>query len=569
MHSVNKSLSRVATASLLAIISACGGGGSGGSTPPPPPANRAPTLTTNALAASEDTAASAQLVATDADNNTLTFLLATNAQHGAATVSTSGMLAYTPTANYAGADSVSVTVRDGAGGEVTGTIAITVAPVDDVPELTTTQLAVNEDAALGAQLAGADLEGDAFTYQIVTGTTHGTSTLANDGTLSYTPVANYNGSDQLRVRLAQASGLGADYTVNVTVNPVNDSPVTRDDALRVPVNAGQDILIGVLDNDTDDDGDMLTPVVVTQPRGGTLTVDATTRKLKFTPDNGYVGPIDFTYRASDGTATSPIASARAVIGAFESLIFLSDYTTPGLAEVHVFDGLDVRRVSDDLPAGGTLSSFSLSGDLATLVYVVQENDADRVYVKPLDGSSAALLRYTSTAKSPPSGRSISATLNMNGTYILVNDGWVNGPKRFFVVNAATGDFTRVAGDQPGILDIRFAMFHRAEPTLLMAQGQTAGTVPMNGDQAMTAFLGDAVDTRTLTQIGQTYALNQHGSGEGIYMGADPRYIYHAEYRRYGSPAVINFLAYDRVAHTETPLVRSAAPPDPGATARSS
>ncbi|HTU64304.1 MAG TPA: tandem-95 repeat protein [Steroidobacteraceae bacterium] len=471
----SRSAARIATVSLLALLDGCSSsGGPYDNPPPPPPANRAPTLTTNAMAATEDTPASLQIVASDPDGQTLIYAISGSAQHGTATISNTGMLSYTPAANYNGADTVNLVINDGAGAQVTGAIAITVAAV-------------------------------------------------------------------------------------------NDDPVSHDDALRVAVVNGQDILIDVVGNDTDVDGQPLTPVIVTQPRGGTLSVDTATRKLKFAPQNDYIGPIDFTYRASDGAANSAVASVRAVIGAFESLIFLSDYTTPGKAEVHVYDGLDVRRASDDLPAGGTLTSFTLSGNLSTLFYTVQGTDADRVYSRPLDGSSGASLRYTSAAKSNPAVTGIAVTPNFDASYFIVNDGWASSPKQFYVVNTSTGAKTRVAENEPGILELRFVQFNRAAPTLLMIQAQTAGTVPMNGDEAMTAFTGTAADARTLTQIGRTYAMGQHGSGEGLFSGADPRFIFHTEYRRYTSPSasVINFLAYDRNTSTEIPLVRTATPPDMG------
>jgi hypothetical protein len=472
MFSQIKPAAFAAAVSVLALASGCGGGGGDGPAPPPPPVNnRAPTLTTTSVSTNEDVIASAQLVGTDPDNNPVTFALATNPQHGTATLTSAGVLSYTPAPNYSGGDSLGVTVSDG----LSSTVQV----------------------------------------------------------------------------------------VNIDVMPLQDAPAAHDDTLRVAATQGQPVAVPALMNDVDVDGDALTPVVVTQPRGGTMTVHPTTRQLIFEPANDYLGPIEFTYRVNDGSVDSSIATVRALIGDFQGLMFLSDYTTPGVSELHLFDGFNIRRISDDLPAGSTIINYSVAGDLTQVAYVVDSSNAMRVYVKPLDGSGAAVLRYTSAFKSVPTNRSVYAYLNANSTYMSVTDQWSGPAKQIYVVNVATGAATQVAGLMPGLVDVRFAIFHPFEPNLVMVQGQTSGSVPRDSTYAGTAFLGDASDMRTLTQIGRTYDSGEIGSGEGFYFGRDPRYIYYGELRRIGNNFPVNLLAYDRVTHLETPLVRTVLPPDRG------
>jgi hypothetical protein len=321
-------------------------------------------------------------------------------------------------------------------------------------------------------------------------------------------------------------------------------------------------------NDEDMDGDTLTPAIVTQPaHGGTISVNATTRVMTFQPTNDYVGPIEFSYRVNDGTVDSSVASVRAVIGEFESLVFLSDYTNPGLREVHVYDGIDVRRVSDPVPAGGTISTFSISNDSSTLAYTVSSADADRVYVKPMTGASPAAVRYVST-RAGAAAFGVSGALNADGTHMWVYDAYFasanQNQKEYFVFDTATGTARRLAGNMNDVIDIRLLSWHSHEANLLMVQGQTAGNIPLDQTSAMSAFLGDASgDVRTLTRIGQTYASGEHGSGEGFYYGPETRYIYHGEYKRVGGNSVINLLRYDRTSQTESTVVRNAAPPDRG------
>jgi hypothetical protein len=247
--------------------------------------------------------------------------------------------------------------------------------------------------------------------------------------------------------------------------------------------------------------------------------------------------------------------------------FLSDYSTPGLLELHVYDGIEVRRLNDPLPAGASVSSFTYSGDASTIAYTVTSSDADRVYIKSLTGNSPAVMRYVS-AKVSGATFGVSGGLNADGTQMWVYDGYYAyanlDRKEYFVFDTATGSARQIAGDMNGVIDIRLLQWHPNEPNTLLVQGQTAGNVPADQTSAVSAFIGDAADVRTLTQIGRTYASGEHGSGEGFYFGSEARYLYHTEYKRVGMSAVTNLLRYDRQgAGSETAVVRMAAPPDQG------
>ncbi|WP_037005450.1 Ig-like domain-containing protein, partial [Ectopseudomonas composti] len=70
-------------------------------------------------------------------------------------------------------------------------------------------------------------DGDKLTYTIQGGVDHG-SLLLNTvtGEYTYTPNKDYNGTDSFTIRVYDPSGTYADSVVNVTINPVNDAPVS-------------------------------------------------------------------------------------------------------------------------------------------------------------------------------------------------------------------------------------------------------------------------------------------------------------------------------------------------------
>lgn len=96
-----------------------------------------------------------------------------------------------------------------------------------------------------------------------------------------------------------------DYSTN------NQPPVANPDSYSV--NKGQSVTMDVLANDTDPENDPLTPIVVTQPQYGTLTVNPD-KTITYTHDDSDNYSDSFTYRANDGTLDSNIALVEINVG---------------------------------------------------------------------------------------------------------------------------------------------------------------------------------------------------------------------------------------------------------------
>ncbi len=104
---------------------------------------------------------------------------------------------------------------------------------------------------------------------------HGAAVIYANGTIRYTPAANYNGGDSFTYTISDGHGGTATGTVNVTVTAVNDAPVAANDSYSTDEETVLTVAApGVLANDTDVENDALTAIVMSGPAHGTLTLNA-------------------------------------------------------------------------------------------------------------------------------------------------------------------------------------------------------------------------------------------------------------------------------------------------------
>lgn len=283
------------------------------------PVNYAPVAVADSYTTAEDTNLS--VVAngvltndTDADADLLSARLVSGPSHGTLVFNPNGSFSYSPNANYNGPDSFTYRANDGTLDSGIATVNLSVAAVNDAPTANSESYSTAEGTILTVMPGGVlsndvDVDGDPLRAILVSGPSHGSLTLNADGSFIYNPLAYYNGPDSFTYRANDGSTDSNVVTVNIAVTPVNDPPVATLDSYQT--NQGTALTVtatnGVLANDRDVDGDVLTAAVVTTTTNGTLVLNPN-GSFTYTPQAGFAGIDSFTYLASDGLLSSNLVT---------------------------------------------------------------------------------------------------------------------------------------------------------------------------------------------------------------------------------------------------------------------
>ncbi|MFG1481679.1 tandem-95 repeat protein [Halobacteriovorax sp. HFRX-2_2] len=177
--------------------------------------------------------------ASDVDPDTLTYTIITPPSNGLLTncMAADGDLNcdYSPNLNYNGVDTFTYRANDGtADAASVTTVTINITAVNDAPTLAATQsITTDEDTPITFDLnAGVDVDGDTLNYTITLSTGNGFLS-CDEGTsrsCTYTPSANFNGSDDFTYQVSDGEYNSTTATVNITINALNDAPVAAADS---------------------------------------------------------------------------------------------------------------------------------------------------------------------------------------------------------------------------------------------------------------------------------------------------------------------------------------------------
>jgi len=292
-------------------------------------ANDAPTAINDVATTAEDTEVAIDVLANDSDvdGDPITVSAVGGPAHGSTTLVTTGpnagRISYLPSPNSVGTDVFTYTITDGHGGTATATVSVTVTAVNHGPVAMNDVITLLEDtvAVLDVRSNDSDPDGDVLRVSAVTQAAHGSVAMISEGSdagrVRYTPQANFAGTDGFTYTITDGSGGTATASVAVTITAVNDAPVAANDAAATvgPV----PVLIDILANDADPEGDPLSLTATSTPGHGIASVVTSgpdAGKVIYTAEAGFAGIDSFTYTISDG-ALAVTATVTVLVSAAE------------------------------------------------------------------------------------------------------------------------------------------------------------------------------------------------------------------------------------------------------------
>ena len=275
-----------------------------------------------------------------------------------------------PDANSApptGTATISLSIEDEDGNVQSGSFELTVNPVNDAPVADDDSYTTDEDRTLSVSapgLLGNDTDVDAgetltVSPTPVTAPSDGSVTLNADGSFSYTPAADFNGTDSFTYEITDGSGAAAQASVSLTVTAVNDAPT----------------ITPISDQTIDEDGSLQ----LTDLQVGDAELSPTDLLIDVTSSNPDLVPsADATVTApgTDGlvdlsVVPRPDSNSAAPTGTTTITVSLDDGTT---TSTEAFD-LTVTPVND-APTIGAVSNQTINEDESTGPVPVSLSDID-------------------------------------------------------------------------------------------------------------------------------------------------------------------------------------------------
>jgi len=194
---------------------------------------------------------------------------------------------------------VVVTYVDGNGNTETFTSGAT-SPViiaNTAPVANGEQLSTNEDESITFTLSYFDQNGDDLTFNLVTPVSNGTLTM-DANSFTYQPNADFYGTDSFSYQVSDGKVSSELATVTIIVNPVSDAPISVPDSFTINTDLNEFVILDVLANDRDADGDELTILNAIASAGVVRIVD---NKLEYLAPVGMTGEVVITYQIRDSS----------------------------------------------------------------------------------------------------------------------------------------------------------------------------------------------------------------------------------------------------------------------------
>ncbi len=339
---------------------------------PTPPMNNAPLAMNDLDTTAINTPITIDIMQNDSapDGNMIVATLTSNPTNGTAVIQPDNSATYTPNDNYSGNDYFTYQICDDGIPSLCDTayVSIFIAPnapegLDAEPDVVQTPF----ETPIAVPVVNND-EGNGLNITDVTEPENGNVNPNPDGTITYTPNDGFVGTDYFFYTVCDQNAQCEEAIVSVTVLPENASPhppTAHDDVETTDM--GTPVVIPILSNDSDPEGEPLTISNVGNPQNGTVMSNPN-GTVTYTPNPDFVGVDNFTYEVCDAQDLCSEATVTVSVGGAainQPPIAVDDRDTTDLNTPVTFN----IQLNDSDPDGNAISSLPISAPAHGIVSI--------------------------------------------------------------------------------------------------------------------------------------------------------------------------------------------------------
>ena len=304
----------------------------------------------------------------DGDGDPLSYSILSAAQNGVLSLNTDGTFSFIPNIGFLGNETINYMVCDDNGNCASATLTIDVLTSNTDPTVVSSTFTIDEDEILSSSLLEfvTDAEGGIFTFTTLEAPAQGNIQWLGNGHFNFTPAPNFNGNDSFTYRVCDNGLLCAEATVSITIQPVNDAPISSAITYVAYEDATSSENIGEYDFDIENEA--ISYQLISTPSHGIAVLNED-GVLEYTPNANYNGTDSISYQVCD-------ASGACSLSVLEILVFsINDNPIAQPAFITIQEDESANGIIEDLVTDADNESLFFGTMIAPVngLLVIQNN----------------------------------------------------------------------------------------------------------------------------------------------------------------------------------------------------
>jgi len=349
-----------------------------------------------------------------------------------------GTITYTPSLNFKGTQEIAYVVSDGNGGSATGQLIVSVNEENDKPVANDDEISTDEDTPVTFNVLSNDTDqdiGDEMSFVMFTQDTSslpGSFSANANGSITYTPDENYNGTFTLSYQMKDKAGLTDEAVITITVAAVNDAPVGIDNNAAINEDTSYTVAWTTLTSDVDiaTNADSIGVSIKAADNASHGSATVAGNNIVYTPIANFNGTDSFTYTVTDSAGATDTGVISVTVSqvndapAADDDSAVTNEDTP--VTIDVLDGDTDIDQDASLNANPSAEVLSISIDEADLIKPAHGSisivDNKIVYTPDVNYNGTDSFEYNSDDGEALDKATVSVTIyQVNDNPVAVND----------------------------------------------------------------------------------------------------------------------------------------------------